>query len=180
MHEWKMQGFKDFRMSVNISPLQFAQDNFLDILKRTIIETNINPKNLMLEITEGVLMDDIESVRKKLEDIKSLGCTLSIDDFGTGYSSLAYLRKFPIDELKIDKSFVLDLAYPDNASIVKTIISLANNLNMSVIAEGIEEDSQCDFLMQNNCNMMQGFLFGHPMSHDQIETFLKEFLGMER
>ncbi|HOO32644.1 MAG TPA: EAL domain-containing protein [Thermotogota bacterium] len=179
LNQWKRMGIRDFRMSVNISPLQFAQENFLEILKDTIIESNIDPKNLMLEITESILMDDIESVRRKLHEIKDLGCSLSIDDFGTGYSSLAYLRKFPIDELKIDKSFVLDLSYPDNASIVKTIISLANNLNMSVIAEGIEEDSQYEFLIQNNCNMMQGYLFGHPMSHDQIEEFLKEYVGFE-
>jgi diguanylate cyclase (GGDEF)-like protein/PAS domain S-box-containing protein len=180
LHEWRQKGLKPFRMSVNISPLQFAQENFLEILKNTIVESNIDPKYLMLEITESILMDDIESVRKKLQEIKDIGCSLSIDDFGTGYSSLAYLRKFPIDELKIDKSFVLDLSYPDNASIVKTIISLANNLNMSVIAEGIEENSQCEFLIQNDCNMMQGYLFGHPMSHEQIEDFLKEFLGFEK
>lgn len=178
MKKWKDQGLLGFRVSVNISPLQFSQENFLDILKKTIKETGVNGSDLMLEITEGILMDDVEDTRKKLHAIKALGCKLSIDDFGTGYSSLAYLRKFPIDELKIDKSFVLDLAYPDNASIVKTIISLAENLNMNVIAEGIEDNVQKEFLLKNKCNMMQGYLFGHPESPDKIESFLKEFFGL--
>ena len=178
MKKWKDQGLLGFRVSVNISPLQFSQENFLDILKETIKETGVNGSDLMLEITEGILMDDVEDTRKKLHAIKALGCKLSIDDFGTGYSSLAYLRKFPIDELKIDKSFVLDLAYPDNASIVKTIISLAENLNMNVIAEGIEDNVQKEFLLKNKCNMMQGYLFGHPESPDKIESFLKEFFGL--
>ncbi len=174
---WSDMGLNDFRVSINISPLQFAQENFLDILKQTMDETGINPHELMLEITEGILMDDIEDTIKKLDKIKKLGCKLSIDDFGTGYSSLAYLRKFPIDELKIDKSFVLDLSYPDNASIVKTIISLAKNLNLDVIAEGIEDTVQKDFLLENKCNKMQGFLFGHPESKEKIEEFLKELMG---
>ena len=178
MKKWKDQGLLGFRVSVNISPLQFSQENFLDILKKTIKETGVNGSDLMLEITEGILMDDVEDTRKKLHAIKALGCKLSIDDFGTGYSSLAYLRKFPIDELKIDKSFVLDLAYPDNASIVKTIISLAENLNMNVIAEGIEDNVQKEFLLKNKCNMMQGYLFGHPESPEKIESFLKEFFGL--
>ncbi|HPF16660.1 MAG TPA: EAL domain-containing protein [Thermotogota bacterium] len=178
MKKWKDLGLFGFRVSVNISPLQFSQENFLDILKQTIDETGVKASDLMLEITEGILMDDVEDTRKKLQVIKELGCKLSIDDFGTGYSSLAYLRKFPIDELKIDKSFVLDLAYPDNASIVKTIISLAENLNLNVIAEGIEDNVQKEFLLKNKCNMMQGYLFGHPESPEKIESFLKEFFGL--
>ncbi len=178
MKAWKKMGLSGFRISVNISPLQFSQENFLDILKETIEDTGIDAHDLMLEITEGILMDDVEDTRKKLNSIKELGCKLSIDDFGTGYSSLAYLRKFPIDELKIDKSFVLDLVYPDNASIVKTIISLAKNLNLNVIAEGIEDNVQKDFLLKNKCNMMQGYLFGYPESSEKVETFLKEFYGL--
>ena len=178
MKKWKDMGLIGFRISVNISPLQFSQDNFFDILKEIIEETQINPQDLMLEITEGILMEDVEDTRKKLNRIKDLGCKLSIDDFGTGYSSLAYLRKFPIDELKIDKSFVLDLVYPDNASIVKTIISLAENLNLDVIAEGIEDNLQRDFLLKNKCNMMQGYLFGHPETPQKVESFLKEFYGL--
>jgi EAL domain-containing protein (putative c-di-GMP-specific phosphodiesterase class I) len=147
-------------------------------LKEIIHETQIDSRDLMLEITEGILMDDVEETRKKLNMIKALGCKLSIDDFGTGYSSLAYLRKFPIDELKIDKSFVLDLVYPDNASIVKTIISLAENLNLDVIAEGIEDNLQRDFLLKNKCNMMQGYLFGYPETPQKVESFLKEFYGL--
>ncbi|MEA1883173.1 MAG: EAL domain-containing protein [Thermotogota bacterium] len=178
MKRWKEMGLSGFRVSVNISPLQFSQENFYDILKETIDETQIDPQDLMLEITEGVLMDDVEDTRKKLNMIKALGCKLSIDDFGTGYSSLAYLRKFPIDELKIDKSFVLDLVYPDNASIVKTIISLAENLNLDVIAEGIEDNLQRDFLLKNKCNLMQGYLFGHPETPQKVESFIKEFYGL--
>src|SRR6056297_1886891 len=179
MKKWKDIGLDGFRVSVNISPLQFSQENFFDILVEIIEETQVDPQDLMLEITEGILMDDVEDTRKKLNRIKDLGCKLSIDDFGTGYSSLAYLRKFPIDELKIDKSFVLDLVYPDNASIVKTIISLAENLNLSVIAEGIEDNVQKDFLLKNKCNMMQGYLFSHPEKPENIEAFLKEFYGLE-
>ncbi|MFP4462027.1 MAG: putative bifunctional diguanylate cyclase/phosphodiesterase, partial [Thermotogota bacterium] len=179
MTKWKKIGLSGFRVSVNISPLQFSQENFLDILQEIIEETQIDPQALMLEITEGILMDDVEDTRKKLNKIKELGCKLSIDDFGTGYSSLAYLRKFPIDELKIDKSFVLDLVYPDNASIVKTIISLAENLNINVIAEGIEDNLQKDFLLKNKCNMMQGYLFGHPESPQKVESFLKEIYGLK-
>lgn len=178
MKRWKDMGLSGFRVSVNISPLQFSQENFYDILKEIIDETQIDSRDLMLEITEGILMDDVEETRKKLNMIKALGCKLSIDDFGTGYSSLAYLRKFPIDELKIDKSFVLDLVYPDNASIVKTIISLAENLNLDVIAEGIEDNLQRDFLLKNKCNMMQGYLFGYPETPQKVESFLKEFYGL--
>ena len=177
LKSWHNMGFYPLTISVNLSPLQFSQDDLVDIVRGVIDDSGIDPSDLMLEITENLLMEDQKEAYEKLKALKDMGCKLSIDDFGTGYSSLAYLRKFPIDELKIDKSFVLDLEFPDNASIVKTIISLAENLNLNVIAEGIEQESQKDFLMTNKCNLMQGFLFGHPMKKEDLETYLTEFFG---
>ena len=156
-------------LSVNISPKQFSQSNFVNIVKEKIAEHGITPSLLMLEITEGMLLHNIDEIVVKMEALKELSIHFSIDDFGTGYSSMLYLQRLPLDELKIDQSFVKDVdTNSRNAAIVETIITMAKNLNLSVIAEGVEEDSQRAFLAEHGCNSYQGYLFERPVSGDVL------------
>lgn len=144
----------------------------MDILK----ETNLDAQYLDLEITESISSTNINSVISTLNGLKAMGISISIDDFGTGYSSLSYLKKFPINNLKIDRSFVRDItSNSENRAIVKTIISMANNLNLDVIAEGVETEEELKFLKSNGCMVVQGYLFSPPLSDEEFErTFLKQ------
>jgi diguanylate cyclase (GGDEF)-like protein/PAS domain S-box-containing protein len=151
-------------VSVNLSAKEFAQPDLVEYVRRVLEETKLDPKSLRLEITESVAMTDVEHVSQLLTQLKEIGVRISIDDFGTGYSSLSYLRKFPIDTLKIDRSFVT--AMDDNEEsreIVRTIMTLANHLNMDVVAEGTETSTQIDELKNMACKYAQGFLFSQPL-----------------
>ncbi|MGM0624096.1 MAG: EAL domain-containing protein [Campylobacterota bacterium] len=163
---WEFQSDRDksqWQMSVNISPLQFKNKEFVPILESLIIQYKIDASKLRLEITEGVLIDNISSTLQKLKKIKSLGCTISIDDFGTGYSSLQYLKKLPIDELKIDQSFIKNLVTDrSDETIVSTIVNMGKSFGFAVISEGVEEDEQFDKLKAIGCDYFQGFLFAKP------------------
>jgi len=140
-----------------------------DILNRT----GLRPEYLELEVTEGLLIENISETTKILNDLHDLGVRLSIDDFGTGYSSMNYLKRLPFDNLKIDKSFVQDVTISDDASAIATaIITLAHSLDMKVIAEGVETSEQLKFLQQQNCDMVQGFLFSKPVSPENIQKLL--------
>jgi len=166
------------KISVNISALQFKQENFVEKVLKIIDESGINPVFLELELTEGALIDYIEEAIDKITRLKRLGITFSIDDFGTGYSSLAYLKKFPIDILKIDKSFIQDIDVDiDDAILTETIIQMSKNLRLGVIAEGVEKVEHLDFLKEHGCHMCQGYLFSKPIS---FELFLKLLLHKER
>lgn len=154
-------------VSINLSPLQFSQSNFVAHLTDTLKQLDMN-YDVELELTEGVIMMDAESNLNKLQELKALGFKLAIDDFGTGYSSLSYLRHFPIDTLKIDRSFVDDIGTPDGNGIVRAILSLCHALDLRVIAEGVETKAQANFLAANGCDVLQGFLLERPLTIEQL------------
>lgn len=154
-------------VSINLSPLQFSQSNFVEHLTATLKQLDMNYE-VELELTEGVIMMDAESNLNKLQELKALGFKLAIDDFGTGYSSLSYLRHFPIDTLKIDRSFVDDIGTPDGDGIVRAILSLCHALDLRVIAEGVETTAQANFLASYGCDVLQGFLLERPLTIEQL------------
>jgi len=170
---WHMQGFNDLRISVNVSSRQFNSEDFFDVLTRVIQDTAINPAFLDIELTEGVLMEHVNRNVTLLHAIKELGIKISVDDFGTGYSSLAYLKRFPIDILKIDRAFVSDLETdPDSMKLAKTIIDLASNLDIGIIAEGTETKEQVAILKSYDCNVFQGYFFSKPLPNSDMEVYL--------
>ncbi len=158
-------------LSVNVSAREFASKDYVDQVQRILRRTGAHPGRLKLELTESALATDVEDVITKMHALKQLGLTFSLDDFGTGFSSLSYLRRMPIDQLKIDQSFVRNLARDHNdLSIVRTVISLGQNLAVGVIAEGVEESTQKDILEQLGCIHYQGYLYGKPMSLAEFEA----------
>jgi len=172
--KWQDQGLPRISVAVNLSAIQLKQKHFVERLARVIEEAGLEASLLDLEITESVIMHNAESTITLLEELKSLGVKLSVDDFGTGYSSLSYLKRFPIDSLKIDQSFVRDLDSDTNdAAITATIIAIAKQLNLTVIAEGVETTEQLRFLHTNDCDEIQGFYFSKPLSADDFAEHLK-------
>lgn len=169
----KFPADKSLYVTVNLSAKQFAQPDLVAQVKEILAETDLDPNTLKLEITESVLMDDFESAADLLFQLRALGVRLSIDDFGTGYSSLTYLHRFPIDTLKIDRSFVMRMD-KDNVEIVRTILSLAENLGMDVVAEGVETQEQMALLRDLNCQNGQGYLFSKPMSIEEADRVIAE------
>ncbi len=160
---WQKAGLEPIRISVNMSPRQFRQKDLAQMVKLVLQETGLEACYLDLEITESVLMHDVTTAIDTMKELHELGVQLSIDDFGTGYSSLAYLKRFPIDNLKIDQSFVAEITTnQSDAAIATSIIDLARNMNLNVIAEGIEEEDQREFLLTNGCQQGQGYLFSKP------------------
>jgi diguanylate cyclase (GGDEF)-like protein len=167
---WQDMGYTPIPVSVNISLRQFYDGDFVESVMKILKETKLDARYLDLEITESISMANINSVISTLNELRAMGITISIDDFGTGYSSLSYLKKFPINNLKIDRSFVRDItSNSENRSIVKTIISMANNLNLDVIAEGVETEEELKFLKSNGCMVVQGYLFSPPISAEEFE-----------
>ena len=161
------------RVSINVSPIQFHDPGFLEELKAILTEFSLAPYSLMLEITEGVLVHDSEAVARRLEEVKKLGVRLAIDDFGTGYSSLGYLKRFPIDLLKIDKSFVDFVASgPEESALARAVVKLGDTLGLSVVAEGVERDDQATVLLEMGCALAQGFLYSKPVDGHDIEALL--------
>lgn len=159
----------NIKLSMNLSPHQVSDHRLFEFIKSTSERLGIDAHKLELELTEGVLVDNYEKARKLLNSLRDMGVTIAIDDFGTGYSSLAYLKHLPIDHLKIDRSFVKDLdTDEDDRAIVLAILALADQLKLTVIAEGVETQAQCDFLKQHNCASAQGFLYGRPMPVDEF------------
>ncbi|MEM0952962.1 MAG: EAL domain-containing protein [Pseudomonadota bacterium] len=176
--EWEAQGLGDFRISVNLSSLQFNQPNFVDWVQQFLSDTGMNPQRLELELTESAIMTDAEVNIERLTALKEMGIEMAVDDFGTGYSSLSYLKQFPIDTLKIDQSFVSDMASPDSGGIIDAIIALAHTLGMQVIAEGVETEAQADYLIERECDLLQGYFFSHPVPGSDIPTLMgKTFTG---
>ncbi len=164
----------DLMMSVNVSAKQLTDANFIDKLKSVLVETGLKAQHLELELTESILMSGESSIINKLHAIKSLGIQLSIDDFGTGYSNLAYLHTMPIDTLKIDKSFIDTISLNKaNAPIVDTIINLAKNLNLKVIAEGVETQEQANYLKARQCDQIQGYYFSKPLTCDETRALIE-------
>ena len=166
---WQNAGFVPVRVAVNLSARQFQQAALLDMIRRVLKETGLEPSSLELEITESVLMQNTESTIATLQDLHAMGVHLSIDDFGTGYSSLSYLKRFPIDSLKIDQSFVRDIPRDaDDSAIATAIIAMAHSLGVKVIAEGVENENQLAFLRAQHCDTMQGFYFGKPLPAEDV------------
>ena len=166
-------GFTDLKMGINLSARQFADNNLVEKISNILEKTGLDPAKLELEITESIIMKNVQESVNKLMQLKKLGVKFSIDDFGTGYSSLSYLKEFPIGTLKIDRSFVDQVPKDKNdTAIVKAIIDLAHNLNLNVIAEGVESPEHLQFLEQNGCDRIQGYYFGRPMSKDEVMEFL--------
>jgi EAL domain-containing protein (putative c-di-GMP-specific phosphodiesterase class I)/GGDEF domain-containing protein len=167
-------GWSDLVIAVNISPLQFGRRDFLSKVTKVLKDTGLEAKNLELEVTEGVIIFNEEEAIETLAQLKKLGVHLAIDDFGTGYSSLSYLRKFNIDKLKIDQSFIQDIQHQAaDQSIVRTIIELGRNLELKVIAEGVEGNEQQDILASMGCDAIQGFYFSHPLPEQKFIEFLQ-------
>jgi len=165
-------------ISVNISSIQLQQKGFVEKVKYFLEKTGCNPYNIEFEITETIIMTNIESNIKKLLEIKELGISLSIDDFGTGYSSMNYLHKLPIDTIKIDKSFVENIATKEDSTVlVKAIISLSKALNLTTVAEGVEEEFQQEYLRDLECDTMQGYLFSKPLVYDEFINKLQDQLN---
>lgn len=162
--KWQEAGYPPVRVSVNLSARQFQQKNLVSMIQNVLSETGLDANWLEIEITESSLLRDIETTIEKLDELKRMGIQISIDDFGKGYSSLSYLKRFPVDILKIDQSFVRDLTEDSvNAAIVKAVITLGHNLNLKVIAEGVEHEEQAHFLKQQQCDGIQGYLLSRPL-----------------
>jgi EAL domain-containing protein (putative c-di-GMP-specific phosphodiesterase class I) len=164
-------------VSINLSVKQFSQEHIVDKLSGIIQHTKIDPKNLKIEITESSIMPDPTEARLKMEELKKRhpGIRIAIDDFGTGYSSLSYLSDFPVDILKIDQSFVINMYKKGTTKIINTIITLGNSLLMDVIAEGVETKNQLEYLLSKNCKSFQGFYFGKPVSATALTEMLKSY-----
>ncbi|HEY8037452.1 MAG TPA: EAL domain-containing protein [Methylobacter sp.] len=176
LRQWDRQQVHLPHLAINISPRQFYHDDFMDILAKLVKQYQISPSRIMLEFTEGLLMNDVDAAIDKIKQLKKLGYTFSIDDFGTGYSSLSYLKHLPVDQLKIDKSFVEDITKnEDDAVFVGTIIAIAQHMNLGVVAEGVESKMELEFLKQNGCSCYQGYYFSKPLPEDQFfEQWLKK------
>jgi diguanylate cyclase (GGDEF)-like protein len=173
LQEWREAGYRPIKLSVNLSSRQFMQADLVDMVQRILEETGVDPEYFELELTESMLMADAQQSIEKLHGFRKLGLTLSIDDFGTGYSSLAYLKKFPIQTLKIDRSFIHDLGLDcDNDAIVKATVAMANSLNLKVIAEGVENRTQVDILNSYKCQEVQGYLFSKPLNSVDFALYM--------
>lgn len=166
---WQQAGQPPLRMAVNISPRQFQRPDLYRKIDEILKETGLNPGCLSIEVTESVVMQDVDHAIETLVRLKNLGVHLAIDDFGTGYSSLSYLKRFPIDLLKIDRSFIMDIpALSDDIAIVSAVIAMAHQLNIKVLAEGVQSAEQRDILLSHRCDELQGYLFAHPLTADEF------------
>lgn len=171
--EWNDKGISQIIVAVNLSARQFQQSNVVDMVKKVLRETGLEPKWLELEITEAIAMKDMDNAVATMKKFKEVGISVTMDDFGTGYSSLNYLKKLPITNLKIDKSFVHDITSSKNEeAIAKVVILLSHNLNLKITAEGVETQEQLDFLKNEKCDKVQGFLFSEPVSAEETEKLL--------
>jgi EAL domain-containing protein (putative c-di-GMP-specific phosphodiesterase class I) len=166
---WLEAGFQTVPVSVNVSAVQFRQEGFCQLIKGVLDETGLPPQYLELELTESLLMSNEDLMFPVLQELKEIGLNLVIDDFGTGYSSLSYLKQFPVNKLKIDRSFIRDLSIdPDDAAITSAIISMAKGLGLKVIAEGVETNEQMAFLRDHLCDEIQGYFFSKPITASEI------------
>ncbi len=178
--KWQEAGIPAMPVSVNLASQQFQQSNFIEIINDAINSSGISPQNLILEITESTLMQNTDAVSAKMHEVTSMGVRLAIDDFGTGYSSLSYLKRFPIHAIKIDRSFVMEInTNPDDAAIVEAIISMAHSLKLDVVAEGVETEDQLEFLREQGCEIVQGYLFSRPLPAEDIPGFLSNEEGTD-
>jgi diguanylate cyclase (GGDEF)-like protein len=170
--DWTDLDFPRLRMAVNLSPRQFGQNNLVEMVKNILNETGIEATNLDLEVTESLMMHNIEDSIDKMHALRELGISLSIDDFGTGYSSLSSLQRFPLNFLKVDKSFVQEIGTGNKAVIIRAIVAMAHSLGLSIIAEGVETVDQLNFLRKHHCEEVQGFYFSKPLSTEKFAELI--------
>ncbi|WP_324780933.1 EAL domain-containing protein [Thiobacillus sedimenti] len=171
---WRQAGLPDLTLSVNLSALQFRRAGLIETIAGALERSGLPPQLLELELTESILLQDVENTLEAVRQLKAMGVRLSIDDFGTGYSSLSYLKRFAVDRLKIDQSFVRDISTdPDDAAIARAIIQLAHSLRLGIIAEGVETQEQLAFLREAGCSEVQGYLFSKPLPPAELEAFLR-------
>jgi EAL domain-containing protein (putative c-di-GMP-specific phosphodiesterase class I) len=170
---WMEAGCGPLSVSVNISGKQFQQRKLTHSVKQALMSSGLEPQYLDLELTESILMGDSESVRQALEEFREMGVSISVDDFGTGYSSLSYLKRFPVDAVKIDRSFVTDITTnPDDAAIAGAVVAMAHSLKLKVCAEGVETIEQLEFLRSLQCDEMQGYFISPPISAQELDELL--------
>ncbi len=173
---WQIAGRKSLRVAVNVSALQFAQDDFVQVVRDSLGDADLDPSWLEVEVTESLLMQNTKNVAAKLERLREMGVAVAIDDFGTGYSSLAYLQKLPIDILKIDRSFVKDIPsaddHSDKTAVIRAILSMAHSLQLKVVAEGVETETHLQFLRRAGCHQMQGYFFSPPKPGDELAAIV--------
>ncbi len=170
---WQKAGYSPLCIAVNFSARQFAQPDLSKKIVNFLAASNLEPHYLELELTESLIMQDINTAIATMNELRSLGVTIAIDDFGTGYSSLMYLKKLPINKLKIDRYFIHNVVNdPQKAAITTALIQMGHNLNLQMIAEGVETESELEFLQKYNCDAMQGFLFSRPVAAGEFKKFL--------
>jgi EAL domain-containing protein (putative c-di-GMP-specific phosphodiesterase class I) len=158
--KWQDEGLPALTVAVNVSAIQFRQENFGEVIRKVLHETGLPPQYLELELTESLLLTNADLMLAVIQELKAIGVTLAIDDFGTGYSSFSYLRQFQVSKLKIDRSFITNVAAnPDDAAITAAIISMAKSLHLKVIAEGVENEAQMSFLRAHQCDEIQGYYY---------------------
>ncbi len=173
--QWNENNHNPIRLSINVSSVHFHQANFADQVQTILEESGVNPSHLTLEIHEGTLVENFEEAADKVLQLKKLGVCFSIDRFGIGYASLAYIRRLPVDQLKIDRTFIRDISIdPKDAQLVQTIINMAQNMEIEVVAIGVENASQLKFLRDKGCKIFQGYYFSHPLPVDEFETYLSK------
>lgn len=173
--EWQARYNLSLKLGVNLSALQLKQRDFVKTVEKVLADTGYDARLLDMEVTESISIKDVQNLLEVLEGIRGLGCLISIDDFGTGQSSLDYIKRFPANRIKIDQTFVRNIGVdPDDAAIVEATISMAHNLNRAVVAEGVEEEGQLEFLMRNGCEELQGYLFSRPLPAKAFERMLAE------
>lgn len=174
--QWEQKGLSELCVAVNLSAIQFAQKNIVEVVNRILRETSLPSERLELEITESAIMGDVETAINTMKALKGLGVSLSLDDFGTGYASLSYLKQFPLQKLKVDQSFVRDIGKTTGHEnpLADIVILLGKNLNLKIIAEGVETEEQFIYLKEKGCDEAQGYLYGKPMEFDKFFEFCKE------
>jgi EAL domain-containing protein (putative c-di-GMP-specific phosphodiesterase class I) len=172
--KWQDEGIPAVSVAVNVSAIQFRQEAFCGLVRKVLQETGLPPQYLELELTESLLLANAQLMLSVVKELRDMGVTLAIDDFGTGYSNFSYLRRYRISKLKIDRSFIRDVAVkPDDAAIATAIISMAKSLNLKVIAEGVEDEVQMSFLRAHQCDEIQGYYFSKPLTVDKVADKLR-------
>jgi diguanylate cyclase (GGDEF)-like protein len=167
--QWQVQGYTPISVAVNLSPKQFRHKDIASLVASVLNETGLAPEYLNLEITETAVMDNVETAIQRLTEIKKMGVQISVDDFGTGYTSISYLKRFPIDVLKVDQSFIKGIpGSADDVAIVSAVIAMAHNLSMTVVAEGVETEEQMDYLAQHGCDVIQGYFISSPLPENKV------------
>jgi EAL domain-containing protein (putative c-di-GMP-specific phosphodiesterase class I) len=178
---WQKEGLPPICISVNLSPRQFSDNELIPYIRDLLAETGMAPNLLELEITEGMVMNHTEKTLQKLMELKAMGIRIAIDELGTGYSSLAQLKKFPVDILKVDRSFIRELsAHEEDRAITQAIIAMGKTLGLTVVAEGVESAEQLSFLSNHACDEMRGFYFNKPMAPEELARLMYDHVPIAR